>query len=140
MKTTRYAFLLILSLGLFSNGAGHGSQAGADFKQYWEKFKAAVIKVDKNTVASLTRYPLSMSYGIRSIKTKAELLRRYREVFNQQTDAAKCFASKEPEKNETNPKRFTIVCPDAAGNDVVAFDFALGKTGWRFVGLDNYNE
>jgi hypothetical protein len=112
----------------------------SDFKVFWEKFKSAVIKVDKNTVASLTRYPLGMSYGIRSIKTKAELLRRYREVFNQQTDAAKCFSTKEPGKNESNPKRYTVVCPNEAGDEVVAFDFEKGKLGWRFVSLDNYNE
>lgn len=132
--------MVLVMLALLLPQSGGATQADADFKVFWEKFKTAVIKVDKNTVAGLTKYPLGMSYGIRSIKTKAELLRRYREVFNQQTDAAKCFASKEPEKNETNPKRFTIVCPDEAGNEVVAFDFALGKTGWRFVALDNYNE
>jgi hypothetical protein len=139
MKTATRV-LLVLTLGLFTSAPSQTTQTDADFKVFWEKFKAAVIKVDKNAVASLTKYPLAMSYGIRSIKTKPELLRRYREVFNQQTDAAKCFASKEPSKNENSPKVFTIVCPDEAGNEVVAFDFARGKTGWRFVGLDNYNE
>jgi len=140
MKTTKRLILVLVGVGLFSAQPSQATQANADFKVFWEKFKIAVIKVDKNTVASLTKYPLGMSYGIRSIKTKAELLRRYREVFNQQTDAPKCFASKEPEKSETNPRMFTIVCPNAAGDEVVAYNFERGKTGWRFVGLDNYNE
>ena len=138
MKMRKTITIVLLSLVLL--GTSGAAQGEADFKVFWEKFKTAVIKTDKNTVASLTKYPLGMSYGIRSIKTKAELLRRYREVFSQQTDAAKCFASKEPGKNETNPKRFTVVCPNEAGDEVVAFDFEWTKTGWRFVSLDNYNE
>ena len=30
---------------------------------FWEKFKAAVIKGDKETVAALSAFPLSMGYG-----------------------------------------------------------------------------
>ena len=120
--------------------ASAGAQSDTDFNAFWEKFKAAVIKVDTNTVASLTRYPLSMSYGIRSIKSKPELLRRYREVFNQQTNAQKCFAEKSPEKDEANAKRYSVACPNEAGDEVVIFAFERGKLGWRFVGLDNLNE
>ena len=116
------------------------AQTDADFRIFWGKFKAAVIKVDKNAVASLTKYPLGMSYGIRSVKSKAELVRRYKEVFNQQTDAAKCFGSKTPEKDPNNPRLFTIVCPNEAGDEVVAYQFKRGKLGWQFIGLDNYNE
>ncbi len=136
MRKTITVFLFSLVL----LGSSNAAQTDADFKVFWEKFKSAVIKADKNTIASLTKYPLGMSYGIRSIKTRTELLRRYREVFNQQTDAAKCFASKAPEKNESNSKRYTVVCPNEAGDEVVAFDFEWTKTGWRFVSLDNYNE
>ena len=111
-----------------------------EFKIFWEKFKAAVIKGDKPAVAGLSRFPVGMSYGIRSIRNRAELSRRYREVFNKQTDAAKCFATKEPEKDETNPRKFYVACPDEAGNEVVIFEFERGRTGWRFVRLDNLNE
>jgi hypothetical protein len=81
-----------------------------------------------------------MSYGIRSIKTKSELLRRYKEVFSQQNDAVKCFAAKEPEKDSANPKKHSVACPDAAGNEVVIYMFERGAAGWKFVGLDNINE
>ena len=81
-----------------------------------------------------------MSYGIRSIKTKTEFMRRYREVFNQQTDAAKCFARKEPDQEDNNPRRFSIYCPNEGGDEVVMFAFERGRTGWRFVALDNINE
>ena len=81
-----------------------------------------------------------MSYGIPAIKTKAQLIRRYRQVFNEQTDAAACFAKKKPEMDTDNPKHFSVVCPDAAGNEVVIYHFEQTRTGWKFTGLDNINE
>jgi len=138
MTITRKLLLLVCLLIVPSSSGA--TQADADFQVFWEKFKAAVIKVDKNAVASLSKYPLGMSYGIRSVKSKTELVRRYKEVFNQQTDAAKCFATKVPEKDPSNPRLFTIVCPNEAGDEVVAYQFMRGKLGWQFVALDNYNE
>ena len=137
MKTTRNLLLLWL---LVVPGVSGATPADADFQVFWEKFKTAVIKVDKNAVASLTKYPLGMSYGIRSVKSRAELVRRYKEVFNQQTDAAKCFGTKVPEKDANNPRLFTVVCPNEAGDEVVAYQFMRGKLGWQFIGVDNYNE
>jgi hypothetical protein len=118
----------------------NGQQTDNDFKAFWQKFKTAVTTSDKPTVASLSKYPVGMSYGIRSIKSKAELLRRYKEVFSQQTDAVKCFATKEPEKDSTNPRKYSVACPDAAGNEVVIYEFERNATGWKFVRLDNINE
>lgn len=115
-------------------------QADNDFKIFWGKFKNAVIASDKNGVASLSKFPIGMSYGIRSIRTKSELLRRYKEVFSQQTDAVKCFATKEPEKDSTNSRKYSVACPDAAGNEVVIYEFERGASGWKFVRLDNINE
>jgi len=141
MKTRKPLTLLVLTVCLLvAPGSSGATQADADFKVFWEKFKTAVIKADKNAVASVTKYPLGMSYGIRSVKNKAELVRRYREVFNQQTDAAKCFGTKVPEKDANNPRLYTVVCPNEAGDEVVAFQFTRGKLGWKFTGLDNYNE
>jgi hypothetical protein len=81
-----------------------------------------------------------MSYGKRTIRNRTELSRRFAEVFNEQSDAAKCFARKEPETDPENPKRFSVACPDEAGNEVVIYQFERGKLGWRFVRLDNINE
>jgi hypothetical protein len=125
---------LVLSIICF------GQDNNNDFKVFWGKFKTAVINSDKGTVASLSKFPIGMSYGIRSIKTKAELTRRYKEVFSKQTDAAKCFAAKEPEKDSTNSRKYSVACPDAAGNEVVIYEFERGAGGWKFVRLDNINE
>ena len=107
---------------------------------FWESFKTAVGKADVETIARLSKFPLSMSYGIPVIRTKAQLTRRYRQVFKEQTDAAACFAKAKPEIDADNSKHFTVACPDAAGNEVVIYHFEQTRTGWKFTGLDNLNE
>lgn len=107
---------------------------------FWQNFKTAVSKADVDAIARLSKFPLSMSYGIPVIRTKAQLTRRYRQVFKEQTDAAACFAKAKPEIDADNSKHFTVACPDAAGNEVVIYHFEQTRLGWRFTGLDNINE
>ena len=107
---------------------------------FWQSFRTAVSKRDVETIARLSKFPLEMSYGIPTIKTKAQLTRRYGQVFKEQTDAAACFAKAKPEIDAANPKHFTIACPDAAGNEVVIYHFEQTRMGWKFSGLDNLNE
>ncbi len=115
--------------------------AGNDSREmFWEKFKTAVVKRDVDAVATLSRFPIGMSYGIPSIKSKVDLRKRYRRVFNEQTDAAACFSKAKPETDPENAKHFTVACPDAAGNEVVIYHFTQTRTGWKFTGLDNLNE
>jgi hypothetical protein len=107
---------------------------------FWQTFKAAVTKRDVETIARLSKFPIAMSYGIPSVKTKVQLSRRYRQIFNEQTDAAACFSKAKIEMDAENPKRFSVACPDAAGNEVVIYHFEETRTGWKFTGLDNLNE
>ena len=107
---------------------------------FWEQFKTAVTKRDVQTVARLSQFPIGMSYGVPSIKTKAQLTKRYRQLFNEQTDAAACFREAQPEVDPANAKAFTVACRDAAGNEVVIYHFQQTKTGWKFTALDNLNE
>ncbi|HEU4710906.1 MAG TPA: hypothetical protein VFS76_05040 [Pyrinomonadaceae bacterium] len=107
---------------------------------FWEQFKAAVAKRDVETVATLSRFPIGMSYGIPSVKSKVDLRKRYRRVFNEQTDAATCFSKAKPELDPDDAKHFSVACPDAAGNEVVIYHFTQTRTGWKFTGLDNLNE
>jgi hypothetical protein len=125
--------LTILSLLLLITGADAA-------ETFWQQFKTAVTKRDVETIARLSKFPLGMSYGIPAIKTKAQLTKRYRQVFNEQTDAAACFSKATLEKDPENPKHFTVACPDAAGNPVVVYHFQETRTGWKFTGLDNLNE
>ncbi len=125
--------IITLSLLLFITGADSTNT-------FWQSFKTAVSKRDVETIARLSKFPLEMSYGIPAIRTKAQLTRRYRQVFNEQTDAVACFAKAKPEIDADNPKHFTVACPDAGGNEVVIYHFEQTRTGWKFTGLDNLNE
>ena len=122
-----------LSLLLLLTGAG-------TFETFWQDFRTAVSKRDVETIARLSKFPIDMSYGISSIKTKAQLAKRYRQLFNEQSDAAACFSKAKPEVDGDNAKHYTVACPDAAGNEVVVYHFQQTRTGWKFTGLDNLNE
>ena len=117
--------------------------AESDFSAFWKKFKAAVIGGDKAVVAEMTKFPLSMSYGVKAVKNKEGFLRRYNEIFKGEANAAQCFATAEPRKESA--QRYEVYCPfkgtpDDMENAPISFMFELTKDGWRFVGLDNINE
>jgi hypothetical protein len=128
MKTLTTLSLLLLLTGADSAEA------------FFQRFKTAVSKHDVETIAQLSKFPIGMSYGIPAIKTKVQLSRRYRQLFNEQTDAAACFSKAKIEVDPENPQRFSVACPDAAGNEVVIYHFEQTKMGWKFTGLDNLNE
>ena len=135
MKTiTSLTLILLLATASFA------AQTPPSFEGFWQSFKTAVSKRDVETIARLSKFPIEMSYGIRAVKTKAQLNRRFRQIFNEQTNAAACFEKAKPEVNADNPKLYSVACPDAAGNEVVIYHFAQTRTGWRFTGLDNLNE
>jgi len=138
MKKLTPLFLVLLLAG--SSLATRTKQAENSVDTFWETFRTAVTKRDVETIARLSKFPIGMSYGISSIRTKAQLAKRYRQVFNQQTDASRCFSKAKPEMNAENPKQFSVACPDAAGNEVVIYQFEQTRTGWKFSGLDNLNE
>lgn len=124
--------ILILSVLLLAANDSH--------QAFWDQFKAAVSKQDVETIATLSRFPIGMSYGIPSVKSKVDLRKRYRKVFKEQTNAAACFAKAKPQIDPENAKHFTVACPDAAGNEVVIYHFRETKAGWKFTGMDNLNE
>ena len=128
MKTLTTLSLLLLLTGVDSA------------ETFWQTFKTAVSKRDVETIARLSKFPIGMSYGIPSVKTKAQLSKRYRQIFNEQSDAAACFSKAKIEMDPENAKHFSVACPDAAGNEVVIYHFEQTKTGWKFTGLDNLNE
>lgn len=117
--------------------------AQSDFPAFWKKFRSSVIAGDKATVAEMTKFPLSMPYGIKAVKTKEDFLRRYGEIFKGEANAAQCFKSAKPEKESAG--RCGIYCPfkgtpDDWENAPIHFIFESTKNGWKFVGLDNINE
>jgi len=114
-----------------------------EFPAFWKKFKSAVIAGDKATVVEMTKFPLSMPYGIKAVKNKQEFLRRYDEIFKGEANATQCFAKAEPRKESA--QRYEIYCPfketpNDWENAPIRFIFELTKSGWKFAGLDNINE
>jgi len=113
--------------------AQSSSQSNDAVPAFWRKFESAVISTDKKTVAGLSSFPIGLSYDERSIESRAELIRRFSEVFNGPINAAQCFAGKEPTMDTENRNRFTVACPtDKVGGKRVIFEFERNKVGWRF--------
>jgi hypothetical protein len=114
-----------------------------DFSAFWQKFKPAVIAGDKATIAEMTKFPLSMPYGVKAVKNKEDFSRRYNEIFKGEANAAQCFKGAEPHKE--SDRQYDIYCPfkDTPKdweNAPIRFVFELTKAGWKFAGLDNINE
>ena len=117
--------------------------AQSEFSSFWKSFRSAVIAGDKTKVAEMTKFPLSMPYGVKAVKNKDDLLRRYNEIFKGEANAAQCFRNADPHKE--SGRRYEIYCPfketpDDRENAPIRFEFELTKGGWKFVGLDNINE
>jgi len=131
-------FCLLLSLSAFAVPAA--PQTDQSVEEFWTKFKAAVHKSDKASVALMSQFPIAMPYGYPKIRNRSQLIRRWREIFNTQANAAKCFEDAKPVLDSTDAKLFTVGCKDADGNEVVVYGFRKGRAGWKLVFLDNINE
>lgn len=112
--------------------------------QFWMKFKTAVLKDDKNAVANMTKFPLLMPYGIKTVRTKADFIKRYDQILNNEADAKRCFQAQKIEKEE-NSKRYFVNCtfkdePESSDNRPIYYYFEKNKSGWKFTVLDNINE
>ena len=114
-----------------------------DFSAFWKKFRSAVAAGDKPAVAEMTKFPLSMPYGVKAVKNKEGFSRRYDEIFKGEANAAQCFQTGKPRKESAG--HYEIYCPfkDTPNdweNAPIRFMFELTKGGWKFAGLDNINE
>jgi hypothetical protein len=145
-----FAFLgLILSVDTIALSTAHRQTQtkpvprADSVASFWEKFKAAAIKSDKETVAALSRFPISRGYGMASISNKAQFIRRYRDVFFNETNAAQCFPKASPVVDKQRPQEFTISCPfarDGGGDEPFVYTFTRTRTGWKFTSFENINE
>ena len=105
-----------------------------DFDTFWAKFKSAVIKGNKETVASLSAFPLVFSEIAlgkrRVIKNRAEFRRRYPDIFDKNYDVIACFKKEYPDKDQENPKKYVFGCAGEAYS--FSYSFKLTKLGWKF--------
>jgi hypothetical protein len=141
MKITRTKLLVAILVTIcLANVSVALSQTDSSIESFWAKFKAAVIKSDKEAVATMVQFPIAMSYGIPAIRTKPQLLKRYRDLFTRQADATRCFAEAKPEADASSKNKFSVACKDAAGNEVVIYGFVRTRGVWKLKSLDNINE
>jgi hypothetical protein len=139
MKNNKFLLIAIISTSFIFADTQVSAQTGIN--AFWKQFKAAIINKNKNTAASLSRLPIEMPYGVKSVKTNSEFSRRYDEIFNGEADATKCFMKSPLQK--VSAKRYEVNCgfkADVNGGEPIVYRFELTKTGWKFVGLDNINE
>jgi hypothetical protein len=135
----------IFLIGVFYAGflcAPVSVSAQTDFNAFWKKFKTAVLNNDQAAVAGLTRFPLEMPFGVRSVTTKAELLKGYDSILNMEANAKRCFQATKPHQEGDG---YAIYCtfkqmPESSENRPIRYYFGQTETGWRFEGLDNINE
>ena len=136
-----FLFALIIPVVLSS---AKPSGADAAMNAFWDKFKAAVIKGDKEAVLALSALPIEMEYGMPRIRTKAQFMKYYKHIFAGEANAAKCFKTAKAELDSSNKKLFTVGCGFAEdstpADQPLVYTFKLTRAGWRFVGYDNINE
>lgn len=141
MRNNKFLLITVISAILMMNAANISAQT--NFDSFWTKFKTAVAKENKNTVADMSKLPITMPFGVKSVKTKSEFLRRYNEIFFGEADAAKCFKTSPLQK--ISAKRYEVNCgfrKDTIGDggEPIVYAFELTRNGWKFVSLDNINE
>jgi hypothetical protein len=142
MKKVAIGFLLAIILG--STGFSSASRpADASIDAFWQKFKTAVTKGDKQAVFSMSQLPIGMSFGESRIRTKAQFIKNYKYIFAGEVNAVKCFATAKPQMDKGKSREFYVTCPFAenGGNEEpFVYTFKLTRNGWRFVSFENINE
>jgi len=132
-----------LMLTLAVSAPGSSQTSNDSMNPFWEKFKTAVTKGDKEAVFAMSALPIEMEYQMPKIRTKAQFLKYYKHIFAGEANAAKCFQTAKPEVDTTNKKAFSVGCPfaqNSGGDEPLVYTFKLTRNGWRFVGYDNINE
>jgi len=144
MKKLSIVFFLFALITPVVLGSAKPSGADAAMNAFWDKFKAAVIKGDKEAVFALSALPIEMEYGMPRIRTKAQFMTYYKHIFAGEANAAKCFKTAKAELDSSNKKLFTVGCGFAEdstpADQPLVYTFKLTRAGWRFVGYDNINE
>ena len=135
-------FLVFILLGAIA-GAAKPTGADTSMTAFWDKFKAAVSKDDKQAVFGMTQLPVDLGYGQSRIRTRAQFMKNYKYIFAAEVNAVKCFATAKPQVDKGKTKEFYVTCPFAenGGNEEpFVYTFKQTKAGWRFVSFENINE
>ena len=144
-KKLSIALVVFALFGSVATGLSKPPAADVAINTFWDKFKAAVIKGDKDAVFALSALPVTMEHSMPKIRTKAQFIKYYKHIFAGEANAAKCFKTAKPEVDSANNKLFSVGCgfaEDKTGDagEPLVYTFKLTAAGWRFTGYDNINE
>lgn len=145
MRKLTVSLVLCTLIGSIGIARMNPPKADAAMNAFWDKFKAAVIKGDKEAVFAMSALPITNEYGSPTIRTKAQFMKYYKQIFAGEANASKCFQTAKPKLDRSRPKYFTVACGFAEdktddADKPLQYTFKLTSTGWRFVGYDNDNE
>ena len=82
MRIRKRTILSLISTVLIMFGlqaSAHPAQGDSSIDAFWASFKLAVINNDKGGIVGMTQFPVAMPYGIAAIRTRAQLLARYKQ-------------------------------------------------------------
>jgi hypothetical protein len=113
--------LIISSLTVFAFTATQQSSS-PEFTKFWSKFRAAVIKNDKEAVASLTKLPFVVS---NKSLDKSEFIKSYHKLFDRKI--RRCFMNEKPIRDNES---YSLFC-GASGDQGLLFEKVSGE--YRFV-------
>ena len=143
MKRLSVFFVFIFLISSAAGGAAKPTPADTSMTAFWETFKDAVTKSDKQAVFGMTQLPVGMGYAQSSIRTRAQFMKQYKYIFAGEVNAVKCFAGAKPQTDKGKTKEFYVTCPFAENGrneEPFVYTFKLTRAGWRFVSFENINE
>ena len=127
------ATCLCFSFASYARAQKTTPQRAPAFNDFWAKFQSAVAKNDREAVAALVKFPLTMPYGVPSVKTKAQFNQRYAKIFDAAT--RKCFAAAHPERENNKSARYNVSCDEG-----MLYEFDVVGGAYKLVAIDNVNE
>ncbi len=98
------------------------------FQTFYAKFKRAMVKGDKNTVASLTQFPFQYGFdaGDEGTLSKAQFTKRFKELFG---SYKKLFSQNNPELFSDNGAF------DLTSDDATHFRFEKKGASYQFTAM-----
>ena len=124
LKTVTCLSLLVLCCAagaLHAHAQKNPNRQPQAFKAFWLKFKTAVARNDKETVAAMTKLPFLFDS---QELDRAGFLKRYREIINR--NDRRCFARARPLKDADS---YSVFC----GHIIFVFSSFDGE--WKFSGI-----
>ena len=115
--------LLMLS-AVVSDVRSQQDKSTQPFAAFWAQFKAALVKNDKEAVASMTKFPFYWGEEL----TRGEFIKKYIEIFDRKVQ--RCFAKAKPIKDRES---YSVFC----GESIYVFEKIEGKYRFTAVGAND---